>query len=203
MKSEIVIFNGIRFYRYPESTNPAHRKYFRPNVANSLRGYQALHQEVWKSVHGPIPPGMHIHHEDGDYNNNTLENLVAVPELEHRRHHGRQDRTQAQKDQLESIRGKAAAWHRSEEGRKWHTKHAQESIVNLAPITKVCAWCKQSYETTCHRANVKFCTPQCREKERATHRKKFDKICAVCEAPFQTAQKKTQTCSRKCSRFLY
>ena len=42
-------------------------------------GPSNLHRAVWEHHHGPIPPGYHVHHRDGDGLNNDLANLELVP----------------------------------------------------------------------------------------------------------------------------
>src|ERR1035437_5451807 len=56
----------------------------RKNVAERL-----LHRRVWSDAHGPIPAGMHVHHRDGDWRNNALENLELVVPRPHRADHMR------------------------------------------------------------------------------------------------------------------
>jgi HNH endonuclease len=45
------------------------------------------HRLVYEEHHGPIPPGWHVHHKDGDGLNNAPDNLVALPPHEHARIH--------------------------------------------------------------------------------------------------------------------
>ena len=41
------------------------------------------YRRYWEEHNGPIPKGNHIHHIDGDSNNNKLSNLQCVTPLEH------------------------------------------------------------------------------------------------------------------------
>lgn len=50
-KAEVVVFNGIRFYRYPESLYLESRRYFSPGIWDRQRGIESLHREIWKSVY--------------------------------------------------------------------------------------------------------------------------------------------------------
>jgi len=45
------------------------------------------HVLVWEAHHGPVPPGMELHHVDGDKLDNRIENLRIVTRLEHKRIH--------------------------------------------------------------------------------------------------------------------
>lgn len=47
-----------------------------------------LHREIYEAHFGAIPPGMDIHHVDGDPGNNEPSNLEAVSRSEHVREHG-------------------------------------------------------------------------------------------------------------------
>jgi len=41
------------------------------------------HRVIWEQELGPIPPGWHIHHKDGNRANNAIENLECVPPRTH------------------------------------------------------------------------------------------------------------------------
>ena len=57
--------------------------YFGPNND----GWVQEHVYVWECAHGPPSPGYHVHHKNGDKQDNRLENLVALSPSEHRRFH--------------------------------------------------------------------------------------------------------------------
>lgn len=85
-------FNGRRYVRYPveEANNLSRARYFQCNAwdpeARKYR-YRLLHRDVWQYYNGPIPSGHHIHHADGDWDNNDVDNLECLPVAEHRRVH--------------------------------------------------------------------------------------------------------------------
>lgn len=130
VRVEAVEFNGITFRRYPDSDNAAHARYFKPGGQWINKGVQALHQEVWKAAHGPIPDGYEVHHRDRDFTNNDLANLECIPRADHRAEHAEEFsrimRSERQLAHLAAIRPLASAWHRSEEGRAWHREHARK-----------------------------------------------------------------------------
>ena len=76
--SERVVFQGITYYRYPDSDRPSHRAYFQ-------RPGKTLHRAIWEHHNGPVPPGHEIHHKDHDTLNNDPRNLVCVEVSAHRR----------------------------------------------------------------------------------------------------------------------
>ena len=166
---ETVVFNGRRYNRYPESNNPAHRRYFG-------RAGHRLHRDVWETHNGPIPNGCDIHHLDGDTGNNSISNLECVASEDHREIHkadvSSRSRQQEHLDHLAAIRPAAAAWHSSEEGRAWHREHARGSLAaaraakaeNGPPeIAVVCFWCGTEHIGKSSRR--KFCSTACQTAE--------------------------------------
>ena len=69
---------------------------------------------VWKSVNGPIPAGMGIHHRDGDKLNDSIENLEMVSKAEHLAIHRHEHDHKASMAALTAARRE----------RRWSTKSA-------------------------------------------------------------------------------
>ena len=167
VKVESVVFNGRTYRRYPESDNPAHRRYF-------ARAGHRLHRDVWVHHNGPIPEGMHVHHIDGDTGNNNISNLACITKDEHwDEHRAEQSKRSSTPEQialLARIRPSAAAWHRSPEGIEWHKQHAKASLAKTWGKPKVwvekpfqCAWCGSEGLRKSDRRM--YCCPTCQNAE--------------------------------------
>lgn len=117
MKSEIIIYKGVRFRRYPNSSSHQNRNYFKPDAHARRRGIKALHQEIYRDHHGPIPDGMHVHHADGNSLNNDPANLVLKTPGEHARMHVTPELIAAGSAALRREQPKRIAWLKTEEGR--------------------------------------------------------------------------------------
>lgn len=80
--AEHIFFNGRK---YSKSSHG----YWR----STDREHKLLHVAVWEFHNGEIPKGCHIHHVDGNKNNNAIENLQCLPHSEHVRLHRLQEVT--------------------------------------------------------------------------------------------------------------
>ena len=173
---ESVVFNGRKFNRYPESPHAPLRKYFWRGGGGGV----SLHRAVWEFHNGPIPEGWHVHHKDGNVDNNDIENLECLPADEHAAKHSEERSAHAsrpeQLEHLARIRPKATEWHRSEEGKKWH---AEVTAKHLQVGGK--AW----------KANKER-----REREKANP---IPRNCAECGAEFLSATGRAQLCSNACA----
>lgn len=105
-QSELFVFNGRRYRRYPDSPRKSHRRYF-------SSGPRLLHRDIWAHHNQrPVPEGAQVWFQDGDVDNLAVDNLVlATPEMQ------------------VLARQMAADWHRSEVGRDWHREHMKESLA--------------------------------------------------------------------------
>jgi len=201
-KSDSIMFNGVKFIRFPESKNLTHRSYYRPHSSHVKRGIGALHQEIWKSEYGEVPDGYEIHHLDMDTLNNKIENLTCILVKEHHKIHYRAwaaipGNREKQLAQLDSIRGKAAAWHSSPEGIEWHKQHARKLWNNPKMGYLTCNECGKEF--TSPRGNTKYCSPKCAEQYNRKHDKRKSVTCVICNTEFKTYVKSTaKTCSEKC-----
>lgn len=84
---EEVLFNGVYYYRYPNSKNWSLRHYFGSPMGAKRRKF--LHRAIYEASNGPIPRGHHIHHKDKDTLNNLLDNLECLSKESHEILHGK------------------------------------------------------------------------------------------------------------------
>lgn len=168
-----------------------------------------LHRYVWEKYNGSIPKGYQVHHIDHNKDNNDISNLKLMTEhdhlvLEHEYHE------KLSKEWMEKFhaRGIAAApkWHKSEEGKKWHTQNYQSvKDIWMSKVTKKCAVCGKEYTTTHAKRNTsRFCSNNCKSKWRRDHHLDDEvRRCVICGKEFTTNKyRKKQTCSRECKARL-
>lgn len=84
---EEVLFEGVFYYRYPNSKNWSLRHYFGSPMG--ARRKKFLHRAIYESALGPIPRGHHIHHKDKNTLNNLIENLQCLSKESHEALHGK------------------------------------------------------------------------------------------------------------------
>lgn len=61
-----------------------------PPTSKHWRSCRQQARKVWARINGSIPQGHHIHHRDGDYTNNALNNLECISAGDHIRRHWEQ-----------------------------------------------------------------------------------------------------------------
>lgn len=98
---------------------------------------------------------------------------------------------------MDYAREFANKWHGSEEGRKWHSKHAKQQ--DIQPKEFVCDYCGKHFFARPNGSN-RFCSNKCKSGYRL-HSKVDDEIrkCVICGKEFAVNKYyKKQTCSRAC-----
>jgi|SRR6185369_15841220 len=204
-----VEFNGVIYTRYPQSKRYSDRNYFRCKSSLKQKGFGFLHRDVWKYYNGDIPEGFEVHHKDHNPLNNDISNLECISEDEHQKHHiptPEQRRAisyiKTRKYALEKATKEAVNWHKSEEGRKWHTEHSKNLIAKrkLNPVTKSCEQCKEKYLTIHSYTAARFCSTKCKAAwRRAQGFDNENRICKFCQKTFSANKyKKTIFCSNTC-----
>ena len=195
-------YAGRIYYRYPKSTNPSDRHYFRTHGWRGIPRF--LHRDVWEDANGPIPDGHHIHHIDGDTGNNDLTNLECIDAAAHWAHHDEINRKsdewwEKSRARMDHARKFASEWHGSEEGRAWHSEHGKKAWEAREPKAATCEHCGNAYESHFPRG---FCSNKCRAAaRRASGVDDVDRECVNCGKTFRINKyTKTKTCSRKCGQ---
>jgi hypothetical protein len=166
-----------------------------------------LHRRIWTDHSGPIPDGYDVHHRDGDWQNNGLENLELVTRQEHQAAHMRahwqdpeyQERT---KGILARAQADAQAWHSSEEGRAWHSDHGKQTWENRAPVTMVCTVCGHEFSTY-FPTKARVCSKACASNMYYRKHQTASAPCAWCGQVFTFNKYRMQhCCSRACANRL-
>lgn len=192
-----IVFDGIRFY-------PDKKGYWLGQRKDSKKPVR-LHVYVWEYYNGPIPKGYHVHHKDFNPDNNEIENLELIEKSEHLKYHAQfQDAEWARRNLMKNALPAAAEWHRSPEGRAWHSKHAKEVTTPKMlsdVVEKKCAVCGKLYTVPkVISTNSRFCSNNCRAQYRRDSG--IDNIqypCEICGTLIWTNKyAKKRFCSDEC-----
>ena len=180
-------------WRYTGSMGHEHERiewngdfwWFWTDYYKNRRG-KLLHREKYIAEHGALPDGWHVHHIDGNKQNNDISNLEALPPGEHQHRH--------------DPRG-FVAW--TTEQRANSSRHSWKI---KKPTMRTCAVCGGNYESIGQR--TKFCSIHCasvahyaahpKPKKGRTHLLKPPKPCVVCGKLFKKQDPRTICCSREC-----
>lgn len=159
-----IIFNGITYYK--KGSGYYQCAYTAKRQRNGIE--RRLHRAVWKFYNGDIPKGMHVHHIDGNKDNNDIKNLMLMTRMEHIKYHNTSERLSAwwhsdkgKKANKKGIKN-AKKWHSSEEGYKWHSEHQKETIKKMV-IKEICKECGQSFTTFKDKRHQTICR-KCRDR---------------------------------------
>lgn len=195
MKNQI--FNNIEFTRGPKG-------YYR-EVGNFKN---LMHRYVWEYYNDKIPKGYEIHHIDFDRSNNDISNLQLVSRSEHRKIHADlltdEQRDWKRNNLNTKARPKAVAWHKSTEGKKWHSEQIKmQRELGQFKHKLICTNCGKTYVGEISGENT-FCSNACKSAyRRKSGKNNEERICVVCGNKFITDKyKKAQTCSRSCANRL-
>lgn len=193
---DLAVFNGRKYRR------DKHTGYYLNSVHR-----ERLHRAVWQYHFGSIPEGYHIHHIDGDKANNEIDNLALIHGSNHCAYHTMKYATANYSKVIENLKKnatpKAAEWHKSEEGRQWHSEHAKAIIANRKPKNFSCLNCGKDFSKKSMRSS-KFCSNACKSAYRRKSRVDNEtRRCIICGKSFETNRySKARTCSRACTASL-
>lgn len=167
-------------------------------------GERLLHRRIWIEANGEIPKGMHVHHINGDWTDNRLENLELVEGKLHYSEHMKKrfesDEYRAKnKEDLKLAQEAAKEWHASEEGLAWHSEHGKKTWEGREPVKAICTVCGKEYETY-FPSRSRFCSRACEQKEGFQRNKTASGICEYCGKEFvYNKYRKQKCCSRTCA----
>lgn len=176
---KIAIYDGYKFRRDPNTG------YFLCTKKTDAGKRERLHVYVFRRANGAIPDGYHVHHIDEDKNNNEPENLALLAAVEHTAIHSR-ERWEADRDRMAKSLAinavpAATAWHKSAEGRKWHSAHQKEILERAQEQEYVCTRCGKRYKALPIGKAKKFCSNACRAAARresgVDNEKRFCRFC--------------------------
>ena len=160
-----------------------------------------LHIAVWKYHNGDIPKGYHVHHIDEDRSNNQIDNLYLFPAGMHSSWH-QKGREKYQQKHIKDMQKLASEWHKSDEGRKMHSRIAKGQWENAEPITYVCTECGMEFQSLHHYGDENhFCSNKCKAAFRRHNKTDdVDRVCAYCGKTFRVNKySKAECCSRECA----
>jgi HNH endonuclease len=167
-----------------------------------------LHRAVWEANFGPIPPGHHIHHKDGNRRNNHVENLQCLDGKLHLSRTAKKNKwigSQENLNVLAVMREMAKPWHRTKEGIKFHRKHAKDIKFGYKPVTfeRKCRKCGKDYEA--HQNCGRFCSRKCKSSFRYhSGVDNENRKCVICQNYFiANRYSRSKTCSRNCGVMLW
>lgn len=202
MSENIIYFNGEKYIR-----NSKNKYYFKYTTKNTERNNcKQLHRVVWEYYNGEIPKGFHIHHKDGNIDNNDVENLECLPSHEHLSNHMKKNWKNHEYRKKynhitfadENRQDKARAWHSSKEGKEWHRQHALKTLLKPKPVKiNKCEWCKNEYVEK--KIGQIYCSISCQQK---SSNYKKTKVCVICNKKFHSTSYKLLTCSPECKKDL-
>ena len=171
---------------------------------NKTVKHRLLHRRIWADANGDIPDGYVVHHVDGDWQNNDLSNLEAIPSGKHSSDH----MIERHKDpQMKAIfdaglvkaREAAKKWHASEEGIEWHRKNGLAVWQNKEQSSVICQSCNAEFKTFWPQ-KAKFCSKACQSKTAYYKDFQSERNCTHCGQSFKANKyRKTSFCSRTCS----
>lgn len=206
MSRETVVYDGFTWNRYPDARRRSDRVYYKRTVKKDGKYYpQTLHRYIYEKAHGEIPKGFHVHHKDGNPNNNALENLECLSAAEHvHKHPYTAERLEEQKIHLDRVRPLTKTWHKSAEGRAKHKEIGALSYKNFKPEPKACAYCGKVFLPHAVGNRDKFCSNACKSAwRRQQHIDDEERTCPVCgKSFFVNKYSDKKTCSRSCANRL-
>lgn len=196
-------YNGIKYW-----LRESQGYYYSGARAIGIKKVMMLHRMVFINHYGEIKKGYHIHHIDGNKDNNEIENLICLSASDHEKLHTKNWSTErlllARKHMEENMRPKANKWHGSKEGLEWHKQHYEKMKDKLyEEVECVCTVCGKTFIAH-KKGGSKCCSKACRAKERRDSGLDNEiRKCEVCGAEFTVSRfEGKRTCSKKCKSVI-
>lgn len=161
-----------------------------------------LHVAVWEYHNGKIDDGFEVHHKTMDKSRNDIGDLELLSAEEHRAMHAsnmsEETKEKLRESLIKNAVPKAAEWHRSEEGIRWHSENGKRSWENREPAEYTCSYCGKRFWTKnrySSRSNT-FCSNRCKSAfRRASGIDDETRTCEVCGGEFRANRYSTK---RRC-----
>lgn len=200
-----ITFDGLNFYRDDKFG------YYRHCFSKGNPIF--LHRYVWEFYNGKIPEGYEIHHKDWNKSNNDISNLEMLTEVEHHKIHNEnptERQIEFRRKNRDRFLKKASEWHRSEEGRKWHSEHGKKCAAKCVKAKLTTIICKQCGDSVIRQSGAEFCSNACKAKwRRDNHIDDIDVPCSLCGKTFKRNKNQLNKdglnyCSKVCaSKVMY
>ena len=162
-----------------------------------------LHRVVWEHHNGEIPKGYHVHHKDGNRHNNNISNLELMKAHDHESMHGNsEERKAVGRKNIEKAREGAIRWHKSAEGRTWHSKHAIQAWEDRKPTEYRCDFCGKPFVSmNISYTGNHFCSNNCKSAfRRKSGVDNVTRNCMKCGKPFVANKySRAKYCSLQCA----
>lgn len=199
MSEKYQYYNGLKFTR-DEKTG------YYLNSTLRIR----MHRFVWLCEKGEIPKGYDVHHIDHDRSNNVISNLELLTKSQHRKTHFEEmseEDKQVRRDIMnKKARPAANEWHKSDEGKKWHSEMVKKAWEDgrLGKKQKfTCEICGKEFEAI-YKPGHKFCSGACSQKFLRQNQPIVKRICIVCGKEYECKQNSlSKTCSKHCSNIMW
>lgn len=195
MSEKFQYYNGVKFTRDDKTG-------YYLNSTLKMR----MHRFVWLCEKGDIPKGYDIHHKDHDKSNNDISNLELVTKKQHSKLHYEELSAEEKQAKIDNInnnaRPKAIEWHKSEEGKKWHSEMVKKAYADGRLGSKkfkcTCKQCGKEFFSS--KSTSKWCSGACASKYRRDSGVDSEtRICCVCGKRFSVNKySPSTTCSPSC-----
>ena len=204
-----VYFNGHKY------TKKSGRRYYTAQLWDKQlkRTFaDSLHRAIWRQHNGDIPAGYHIHHKDGNWDNNDISNLECLSPKDHFKHHpnfnqsgtpftNKEHRAKAQ----EALRRWFAANKDTPEFQAMARERAKKAWASMPYKKCTCTHCGGEFESRNYRP-PKFCCSDCAAKYARQNGRKYpapqkERICQNCGCTF-IGPRRRKACGNACQQVL-